>query len=533
MLRKLMKRLGYVKVPEVRSFKAAHSSRLRSQWGTTISSINSDIKAGIGPVRARAREAVQNNDYAKGYLLKNRANILGPGGIRLQSTILKKGFDVYSEPGAEDYDERAIRLIETKFKEWSRAEYCTMQGIMTFKQVQDLMVMYLRRDGEFLAREIKGTRVNKFGYSLQLLDPEDLDDQLSTELENGNTIINGVEVNDWRKPVAFHFFKKKVISDINAHVSRQEHWRIPASEIIHVFDREYIKQTRQVSPMVQSLIALKMLDEWEDKSLVNATLSAAHMGFFTKARLENEQFKGDNQEGDNEYEQILNYEEGTFRELPYGIDVKTLDPQFPHEQHLPFVKGILRRIGSGLGISYNSLSNDLEGVNYSSLKSGRLDERDIWRTFQNLLVDSVLTRLFENWLKMSLMTGEIAFGYAEYERLKAHSWLRRGWREVEPLKQAAADKAKLEMRTESISNIIAEEGRDPIELLHEIARDKMNIKKILGEEMYGYSGNGKAGADSGDTAEAGDNGDSSGDDGTGAATGRGKENSNLELLFRI
>ena len=61
---------------------------------------------------------------------------------------------------------------------------------------------------------------------------------------------------------------------------------------------------------------------------------------------------------------------GMYETLPEGYDFRAYESQYPSATYGEFTKAHLRRIATGLGVSYNTLAEDLEGVNYSSIRSG-------------------------------------------------------------------------------------------------------------------------------------------------------------------
>lgn len=69
------------------------------------------------------------------------------------------------------------------------------------------MVEGLVRDGEVLIRHIRNAD-NAFGCSLQILEPDFLDEEFNTSNpDNGNRIVMGVELNNFNRPEAFWCFQ--------------------------------------------------------------------------------------------------------------------------------------------------------------------------------------------------------------------------------------------------------------------------------------------------------------------------------------
>ena len=56
---------------------------------------------------------------------------------------------------------------------------------------------------------------------------------------------------------------------------------------------------------------------------------------------------------------------GHFSELPAGTDFVGFNPDYPHANFEPFMRGHLRSIAMGLGVSYHGLTGDLSQVNFS------------------------------------------------------------------------------------------------------------------------------------------------------------------------
>jgi hypothetical protein len=70
LLSRLASRLGYVPVSVAakssrRAYAAAKMTNVTSDWIMSPVTADADLKAGMVPVRVRARDLAQNNDYAR------------------------------------------------------------------------------------------------------------------------------------------------------------------------------------------------------------------------------------------------------------------------------------------------------------------------------------------------------------------------------------------------------------------------------------------------------------------------------------
>jgi capsid protein len=59
---------------------------------------------------------------------------------------------------------------------------------------------------------------------------------------------------------------------------------------------------------------------------------------------------------------------------------------------------MLRKVASSLGISYSTLTSDLTQVNFSSIRAGTIEEREVWRMLQAWLAEQLYQDIYEKWL---------------------------------------------------------------------------------------------------------------------------------------
>ncbi|MBT3840841.1 MAG: phage portal protein [Verrucomicrobia bacterium] len=181
--------------------------------------------------------------------------------------------------------------------------------------------------------------------------------------------------------------------------------------------------------MVSAMTRLQMLGAYEEAELTAARVAASKMGFLVKERSEG--YIGDTDEAGNP---LMEVEPGAIEELPMGTTFQSWNPDHPVGNYAGFVKSCLRGIAAGLGVSYNMLANDLEGVNYSSIRAGLLDEREYYKAVQRWFIDTVITPVFEGWLETNILNGTINLPAAKLEKFNAPDWKPRRWAWVDPLK---------------------------------------------------------------------------------------------------
>ena len=481
-LNPIARRLGYAPAKPVRRSRV----NSRSAWGgmaagqitdlladlvSMARSVDSDLST-LKRVQARSREICLNNSYGRQYLRLVRNNVIGPNGIRLQLKIKNQDGTL---------DTFANNVIETAWKKWGERGTATMDGRQSFIGIQRLAIESWARDGEVLIRKVR-TRNNPFQFALQVFEADFLDFDLNKELPDGR-ICMGVEMDNWSRPRAYWMFETNP-GDPHPRGGGSRTRRIPASEIIHLFISERPGQTRGIPPMVAAIKNLNMLGKYEESEAIAARIAAAKMGFFTSEEGESGFTGDDRDELGNIIDEI---EPGTFHRLPAGDDIKMFDPQHPNSNFAGFVKALLRGLASGLGVSYNALASDLEGVNYSSLRAGDLKERDAWRDLQNWFIEDFCREVFSrgevNWLRQSLDFGALTpLDEAREDKYNASTWHPRGWQWVDPAKEVKANTDAIAAKLKTYTSCLAEQGIDLEEHLRAIKAEQ-DLANELGVKL--------------------------------------------------
>lgn len=454
----------------LRSYEAGKVDRLSSDFKPATLPSDADISEAMPYVRGRARTMEQSDGYTRKYVGLVRANIPGAFGFRLQSRVME--FDATKKMKVEDA--LANSRIEEGWEDWGRRENCTVTGDMSFREFTQLMAAHYKRDGEFIARRVRYE--GKYGFMLQALEPDLLDETYSTRLANGNRVVMGVEMDKWRRVVAFYLRKEDDGSSSSMYSYTRKLERVPASEIYFGFDRTRAFQTRGMSALSTSLMTLHNIREWEKSSLVNARHSAGRLGFLSDAPdSSGTMLPGDETESDGT--PVMKLEAGSM----YDIGTKTftgIDPKFPHDQHGPFIKSNMQRAAAGAEVSYYSLSNDYESTSFSSGRLSYTDERERWKMDQRYFVETLLEPIFRDWLEMALTTQAVNLPLAKFDKFFAPEFIGRTWNYLDPEKEAQADLLLDGAGLMSRKRWFAERGLDMETELKQIAAERQMYKDL-------------------------------------------------------
>lgn len=471
-IKRVLKSFGYVKNSSLKRattppFAGADTGRLFSSWTVSNQTLDAELKQTLKSLRARSRDMERNNDYAKKFIRMVKTNVVGSRGIKAQSKVL----NAKGKP-----DDSARKKIETGFDDWGKKGICDVTGKLSFRDVQKMVISTIVRDGEILVRRHLGFE-NRFKYAIQLIEPDHLDEKHNEILPNGNRVKMGVEFDEYNRPVAYWIYKVHP-GDYLFGASYGDKIRVPATDILHVYNPMRISQTRGVPWMHAALTRLNMLGDYELAELVAARLGAAKGGFYETETGDDEELPAtDYSDG----KPIQDVEPGHYEMLQPGVKFKPFDPQHPTTAFEAFEKAILRGIASGFDVSYNSLANDLEGVNYSSIRAGVLDERDVYKDIQAFLIEHFLDIIFDEWLFAALSSGAVDLPFDMFNKYRPVKWQPRGWQWVDPVKDINAKEKAISLGVETPQSAAAETGRDYEENLIEIREAELLKKKYLGE----------------------------------------------------
>ena len=442
-------------------YSGAGTSRLLSNFVQVSKSADSEIKQSIQVLRNRARDLAKNNSYARRYINSYVDNVVGPRGMHLQ---------VRSRDPNGALDSFANSLIEMRWKEWNKKGNCTADGKLSFLECQRLFSEIYARDGEVLVRVINNFD-NKYKIAIEFIETDRLDHELNNNLPNGNTIRMGVEINPFGKPIQYHILKTHPHDDFKslATYSRDRYNIVPANEIIHFYHQERPNQTRGVPPLSSCLKNLKMLDGYMEAELVAARVGASKMGFFKSG--DGASYTGEDKTNTNN--PIMSAEPGTFEQLPTGTEFQTFDPQHPTSAFKDFTKAIIRSIASSLNISYNTLANDLESVNYSSLRQGALEERSHYQCEQHRMIEGFMNIIYAKWLEMAFLSENLSnLPDGKYNKFNSPIWRPRGWQWIDPKKEVDALQIGMSNGFLSLQDVQAGYGRDVEDVFASIQTEK-------------------------------------------------------------
>lgn len=411
-----------------------------------------DANAGNSPlIRLRARDMVRNNAIARRAVAALVDNIVGDGII----------------PSVETGSDRLERQIQEMLKAHLDTPAIDAHGRTNLYGLQRLAVAGMIVDGEAILRRRPrigaASRDLPLPFQVEALEPEWLNDAPRTtprQRRDTPEQIDGIEFDENNRRVAYHLYTHHPDDGFRAY---PETTRVDASHVAHLYRLDRPGQRRGVSWLSPALPLMADAYDYADAQLVRQKIAAMWVGF-TK----------DTGEVENPpaYDMPETLQPGTFEHLPAGRDVVFSNPP-PVEGYAEHMKGVQRMIAAALSVTYEELSGDLEGVNFSSARIGRMAMQRAISAAQWTIIIPALCEPLNLWLRDAIQARVTLRGQW---RIK---WTPPRFAMTDPAREIPAALEEIAGGLTSRQRKIREFGYDPEEIRREIAED-MAAEQALG-----------------------------------------------------
>lgn len=431
--------LGYV-----RAYEGAKNTRRTENWKAAGSSANAEIGPSLSTLRNRSRQLVRDNPFASRAVAAFKAKCIGTGIVARPEGTAKKAWDHF-------------------------VQNCDLEGDSNFYGLQLQVAGAGFESGEVLVRRIR-TRDLASPLKLQILEADYIDTVKFGDY-NGNFIIAGVEIDRLGRRQALWLFDQHPgeLKPFGNYISK----RVPASEVIHFYEKDRPGQLRGVPRFASSLMRARDLDEYRDALLVKKKIEACFAAFVIggNPNIPLGEAKVDPQTG----KRTETLAPGIIEYVPGGQDVKFASPSSGSNES-EFTVDELHAIAAGGGVTYEQMTGDLRGTTFGSMRQGEINMRelvDVWRWIH--FVPRFCERV-KDWFEDAYFTaGQLrTTGYA-------YVWTAPKWMWIDPLKDIKADKEEVLGGMSSLSAKIRERGENPDEVFDEIGseREKLKVKNIV------------------------------------------------------
>ena len=411
-------------VPVRASYEGASHGRRMAGKGTVATGPNMPLARSLPLLQSRSRNATRNNAYAQGARDAYVSNLVGSG-IR---------------PDWKN-DE-----VQTLWDSW--VKQADAEGVDSFYGLQSIAAASEFEAGEVLTR-FRFRRPSDglvVPLQVQLIESDHLDPAHS-RIDGDRLIKMGIEFNAIGQRAAYHLWRfhphEKLTAGANARTA------VPADSVLHLYRRTRPGQLRGIPALTSVIIRLYEIDEMQDAQLARQKLGQLFGAFVKRKTVEPEdelpnfgEAVGSHVSLPGETEPLNEFTPGAIHFLDDDEEVTFSAPPDIGGSYTSWLRTELLAVGRGAGITYEQLTGDLQGVNFSSIRAGLLEFRRRIEALQaHLMVHQWCQPIGAKFLDTAIISGavEIENYWRDREQHLAIDWIAPKWTWVDPLKEVTAD----------------------------------------------------------------------------------------------
>lgn len=452
-------------------YAAAKSTQSTGDWRPVDVSINEVISNSTPALRSRTRQLVRDMPHFSRAITILQDYIIGSG-LQLQSRVL--------DPITGKLDKRRNQQIEDAWRWWS--DEADFSGRMDLHSMQSLAKRQEVELGEFLLIKRRTTQPGRYlPLAVQMIESDQLTSIGGRPLP-GNEIQQGMEYDPRTGRIQAYWFE-------DAEIGFPKPRRIQADMVTHGFQTLRPNQLRGVTPFAPAILLAHQLRDYLDAEIDGARMAARWLAFIQSPDPAGTMLaRGATTDTETTSQRLVEEVGIAIQEylLP-GEQVTIAEHNRPGDAFADFTRFVLRTFAALAGVSYELLSGDYSGINYSTLRGIRNDLMKGIRVHRARFIRQFcipLQREFMNWAVLGGRIDLPRYFQNPWPYLRS-VWLGPGMESIDPLREGRADAQAVESLLRSPQEIILARGRDPEEVLDEfdqwnteIARRGLSAGKV-------------------------------------------------------
>ncbi len=449
-------------------FEGAAAGRRLGVWSVGATGPNSANASTLTTLRARCRDAIRNNPWAYSALESWATNLVGRG-IR---------------PKWQVEDEALRKEIHQAWDDWTKES--DADGMNDFYGQQSLAAKTIIHSGAVLGR-MRSRRLSDgltVPLQVQLLEPDFLDESKDGLGPNGATYHMGVELNAIGSRSAY-WLRKQHPGDNYWTPGSLDSSPVPAAQIAHCYRVDRPGQMHGIPWLSVVLARLFLLDQYEDAELDRKKTAALFAGFITK----NGDLAGpggvvgfnQDENRDDLDRPFAELEPGMLNYLLPGEEVSFAAPADVGGNYEPWIKMNLRAIAASIGITYEQLTGDMTGINFSAARARIIEFRRQARQVIGSVLNFQFNQKVARWfMGMAVASGRLKIpDYAEnpakYLRIE---WRPDAWEWVQPREDLETAKGMVRAGFKTREDVVTEVGGDIEEIDRRTAERNKKVDEL-------------------------------------------------------
>ena len=454
-----------------RQYAAAKVTRLTGEWTPAAQDVNTIIRTSSAVVRSRLRQLVRDFPYFK-KAKSNLVNYTVGTGVSFQSRVLEdkpgpNGRPRLARPLIQQIEDAVAWGMEEIDARWQPGS----ASALPFGEMERLAKGEDVEAGEHLFVKVFLRDPKRYiPYALMPYESEWLTD-INAQVAKGNEIDQGVEFDPATgRVIAYHF---AVPSGYSARslMSSVKTQRIPAEYVLHGFEPLRPGQLRGVSPFVTAVLLAHDLSDYMDATIDVAKMAARYLGIVETGDIVGfQKLRTVDGQGADAGKKLDSLDHAIFEYLRPGEKLTFAPQNIPGDQVGPFSQLICRMLAIATDTTYELLTGDYSGLNFSNLKGVRNDYAVLMRPHQSRHINHYTRPVVNDIIETAVLSGKLKLpGYWENPRRYQRSlYLPPGMESVDMLRDTKALLDQMKAGLRDPQEIVAARGRDLDEVLDNI-----------------------------------------------------------------
>ncbi len=390
-------------------------------WPARSKSPQKDIDLNLNTLRQRSRSLYMTAPIATSAIKTNRTNVVGSG------LVLKSRIDYEVLGISHEVADQLEKRIEKEWALWSESKFCDNNQQHNFLELQQIALISWLMNGDCfgLIKYKDATSYIPYQLRIKLIEGDKISNpnsygdniDLSLKTKEGNSIYNGIEIDEDGAVVAYHM-SNAYQDDFDTEKKWQ---RIEAfgketgnPNVLHVFEAERCEQYRGVPYLAPVIESLKQLTRYTEAEIMAAVINGMFTVFVkTKDGDEGMDFQGVSGSEDTS-DSILDksdypaYElgNGTINYMQPGEEIQMADPKRPNINFDGFVSAMTKYVGASLEIPVELLTKNFT-ASYSASRAALLEAWKAFRMRRTWFASDFCQPVYEIWLSEAVSKGRI------------------------------------------------------------------------------------------------------------------------------
>lgn len=455
------------------AFRGAHYRGAAQRWDPAEYLPNAAWQFDAAGLRRRAWDLYNNNPFAQSAIDTLCMNAIGNG-------ILWR----HREEDRNKSVKRWCGLTAHATRE------CDIEQDSTFPELEVIWLREVLLSGGCLTNYVfHNRRSQRIPVSMELITEDRFADNLKFYGRNPKTrnqIILGREVNNFGRTVAYHILPSNDDFEINF---QGDPIRIPAANAHYAYRKRKAGEKRGTPAIRTAILWLHALGYYFDREMFNANLRT-RWAYSVERDPEWEPGDSDGELGEIEVLDAMTgapaheMQSGLIYNTTNGGTIKTIGPNVPPADSVPWLKLMERAIALSVMLSFEAVLRDTEAVSMGNLRYINLADKRTYEGVQDFAIHHLVHPTANRFITQAVIFGATGFPTAaEYSEqqddiLDSLEIDRPGWESFNPVEDAKADDINLRNGSTNQRRISRRTGDNWREEMHQTADERAERERL-------------------------------------------------------